>query len=736
MALEKLGHYSLENPASVYDEEAMTALELAARTAAKANETVEAFNEHEERTTEHLAQQDNAMGEWFARQDANIREMINVTMPNEVDHEVARYIAQGHFDAAISEYADDLQGRVDNLLGSVSEGSTTLDAEVIDMRRGDDGLVYLNAGTATRMMFQKIPYTKGNLETGTDANTMTAVNGYWCIRNNKEYANLPITNGFLEVRANTTGRAVQIVTEWETMRQHKRSWTESTGWTEWKEDYELPKGILADGADADYLYDYDATFNISTANEYLNLPGRNGVLMCFADGAKDSNGTRNGKAVQLFFDASTGAISSRVYAFYLNAWTEWASGGAGGASGGGSDKGALTMGDDLNTTLVPGVYNVRQTSVEEDGATVKYGPDNSPVTNGLLVCSVGGGESGKLLQVLTDYATGKKHQRFYSFAMQTWGDWETFTPDAPAVEEPETPEAATERKIIVTSSPAEALVTVFVPTVDGYVAHCVQRTEDPNRSGWYVVGLRGGYKANDNFEKVFQLYTEGEVCRVTTIDNTFFGGHMHGCENMYNCIFLVDGVNTNLFNNQLTMECDSLRVIYRAARYNPIDFASYGDEIVVSVEMCEMIFTKECVEIYHESNPRIALTPETQYHFMLPICRKDGDIQITQTYYCDRGYSMFDVSESNFNNDASTETVNRNRQMLYGANSRVFVEVIVDNQRILDNTTGQEVTYPTLGFVSNNESYNKLYFKVKDSEPNHTTYQTIKNHAKFKITCS
>ena len=43
--LKPLHHYSIENPASIYDEEAMTALELAARTAAKMNETITALLE-------------------------------------------------------------------------------------------------------------------------------------------------------------------------------------------------------------------------------------------------------------------------------------------------------------------------------------------------------------------------------------------------------------------------------------------------------------------------------------------------------------------------------------------------------------------------------------------------------------------------------------------------------------------------------------------------------------------
>lgn len=46
--IKTIGHYSLENPASVYDEEAITALELAGRTAAKVNECINQVNENTE----------------------------------------------------------------------------------------------------------------------------------------------------------------------------------------------------------------------------------------------------------------------------------------------------------------------------------------------------------------------------------------------------------------------------------------------------------------------------------------------------------------------------------------------------------------------------------------------------------------------------------------------------------------------------------------------------------------
>lgn len=52
--IEKLWHYSLTNPASVYDEEALTALELAGRTAVKVNECVNKVNEIDEATQEAI----------------------------------------------------------------------------------------------------------------------------------------------------------------------------------------------------------------------------------------------------------------------------------------------------------------------------------------------------------------------------------------------------------------------------------------------------------------------------------------------------------------------------------------------------------------------------------------------------------------------------------------------------------------------------------------------------------
>lgn len=73
--VEKIGHYSITNPASVYDEEAVTALELAARTAAKVNECVGEVN----------------------------------AIPDKIAGEVQQHIESGRFNEQVDKYAGELR---------------------------------------------------------------------------------------------------------------------------------------------------------------------------------------------------------------------------------------------------------------------------------------------------------------------------------------------------------------------------------------------------------------------------------------------------------------------------------------------------------------------------------------------------------------------------------------------------------------------------------------------------
>ena len=156
--IEKLNpHYSMTNPASVYDEEALTALELAGRTASKVNEVITDQNTLREET------------------ETRLTKMEDVQIPAEVTAEVQEQIDNGTFDQQISKYTNDLEARLNNLIGGVEEGVTQLDAEVIDIRLGADNEEYQSAGNAVRGQAKKVRNIAGGYvyQTGTKYLTKT-----------------------------------------------------------------------------------------------------------------------------------------------------------------------------------------------------------------------------------------------------------------------------------------------------------------------------------------------------------------------------------------------------------------------------------------------------------------------------------------------------------------------------------------------------------------------------------
>lgn len=134
-------HYAMENPASVFDEEAMTALELAGRTTAKVNEVVAQVNEQ---TT---------------KLDAEIKKFRD-GVDTMVDQAVVAHINSGEFDDQLDQYTVDALGkiaevdrkltaRMDTITGLPS-GSTADNAELRDLRVSDNGSIYSSAGACVR----------------------------------------------------------------------------------------------------------------------------------------------------------------------------------------------------------------------------------------------------------------------------------------------------------------------------------------------------------------------------------------------------------------------------------------------------------------------------------------------------------------------------------------------------------------------------------------------------------
>lgn len=148
--IDKLNHYSLTNPTSVYDEEAMTALELAGRTAAKVNECVEQVNGIPQKIAADVQEHIDG-GEFDKQVDKYAGELRK-----EVQNVEARLAStQDSFERRIEGDLTALDSRMDNFT-RLSSGSTTGDAELQDIRVWANGNTSESAGAAVRGQYSEL----------------------------------------------------------------------------------------------------------------------------------------------------------------------------------------------------------------------------------------------------------------------------------------------------------------------------------------------------------------------------------------------------------------------------------------------------------------------------------------------------------------------------------------------------------------------------------------------------
>lgn len=189
--IEKMNlHYSFTTPASIHDEEALTALELAGRQGAKINEIVDDQNAHRSEVSKSINDQNKTIDNAINTQNENISKIKNDTVPAEVKKEVKKQIDDGTFDSQINNYMNNLNSRLDNLLDNVPEGGTTSDAELIDIRAGAFGASYNNAGNSVREQVKealklategiKLTFTLGTIsDTGVISNGDSEYGNYY-----------------------------------------------------------------------------------------------------------------------------------------------------------------------------------------------------------------------------------------------------------------------------------------------------------------------------------------------------------------------------------------------------------------------------------------------------------------------------------------------------------------------------------------------------------------------------
>ena len=138
-----------EHTNTLYKREARSSIALSKEVADKLNELIDAFNE--------LSRIDL---EWKHEQEGTVRGTalyIKDNLINVLDDFLDILVERGFINKKIEQYSNNLSERVSNLLGKVKEGSTTLDAEIIDIRADVNGIIYATAGEAIREQLTMLP---------------------------------------------------------------------------------------------------------------------------------------------------------------------------------------------------------------------------------------------------------------------------------------------------------------------------------------------------------------------------------------------------------------------------------------------------------------------------------------------------------------------------------------------------------------------------------------------------
>lgn len=281
--VKEIGHYSLENPATIFDEEAMTALELAARTAGKVNECIKEVN----------------------------------AIPEKVAEDVQAHIDNGDFDKAINAYAGDLSAQVNYLIGRVPEGSTTMDAEIIDARRDPFNNSYASLGTHIRVLSANSIQRRA-VETA-DADVCTG-SGFYLVGSSDNWVNLPNgeSGGCLSVfNGEAPSRRYQFFQSYNDALYVRHMTNEV--WQEWKS---LPSTSISpslmnggtgtiDAASLDDMRDM-GMYRLGSSGAH-DAPDTAGLLFVYNTGITT-------QCYQMFMGYNEGMFFRSLYG---GAWTDW-----------------------------------------------------------------------------------------------------------------------------------------------------------------------------------------------------------------------------------------------------------------------------------------------------------------------------------------------------------------------------------------------------------------------------
>lgn len=125
------------------------------------------------------------------KQDAEVVKAINYMTTNlsvSISEAIDEMFASGKIDEEIARQLAVLNNRI-NTFTALAEGSTTADAELIDIRNGEDGVVYPSAGEAVRTQLTNVKSDLSDVKM--DESFITSVFNERCVVYHNKYASFP-----------------------------------------------------------------------------------------------------------------------------------------------------------------------------------------------------------------------------------------------------------------------------------------------------------------------------------------------------------------------------------------------------------------------------------------------------------------------------------------------------------------------------------------------------------------
>lgn len=216
-----------EHTNNLYKQVANSSIDLAKKCAEKINEVINSFNELAKEKWEKIHEQDGSIRSAILYMKDNLLNTVDSLLKTKGDEMM---------DNAVKEYLgtlkaelDHVEKRLNNLLGNVTSGSTSLDAEVIDIRVDINGVNHDSAGVSIRANQKKnISYiSEGNL------NNFHGINQYSIVLG--KVLNTPENKtGFVDIQSyRSSDNVYWTVQKWNTQDGTSYIRVYRNGWSEW-----------------------------------------------------------------------------------------------------------------------------------------------------------------------------------------------------------------------------------------------------------------------------------------------------------------------------------------------------------------------------------------------------------------------------------------------------------------------------------------------------------------------